>query len=183
MRPSAWRRERAWVGGRTRHSSGRAVADAGAQRAAGSRHGLRESGFVGGGGRRGIKDTHDLALARNIDLGLDAAPGLYIQGNREALRTLARNLVDNAVRYTPPGGTVQVRCRSVAHGRAPRGQRHGSRHCRAGSRADFRSFLSTRRSTGRRHGTRAWPSSRPLPSATERASTSARRPAEACRLP
>lgn len=62
----------------------------------------------------GIKDTHDLALARNIDLGLDAAPGLYIQGNREALRTLARNLVDNAVRYTPPGGTVQVRCRSAA---------------------------------------------------------------------
>jgi two-component system OmpR family sensor kinase/two-component system sensor histidine kinase QseC len=62
----------------------------------------------------GIKDTHDLALARNIDLGLDAAPGLYIQGNREALRTLARNLVDNAVRYTPPGGTVQVRCGSTA---------------------------------------------------------------------
>jgi two-component system OmpR family sensor kinase/two-component system sensor histidine kinase QseC len=61
----------------------------------------------------GIKDTHDLALARNIDLSLDAAPGLYIQGNREALRTLARNLVDNAVRYTPPEGTVQVRCRSL----------------------------------------------------------------------
>jgi signal transduction histidine kinase len=62
----------------------------------------------------GITDSHDLALARNIDLGLEAAPGLYIQGNREALRTLVRNLVDNAVRYTPPGGTVQVRCRSAA---------------------------------------------------------------------
>ena len=62
----------------------------------------------------GIKDSHDLAVARNIDLGLDAAPGLYVQGNREALRTLARNLVDNAVRYTPPGGTVQVRCRAGA---------------------------------------------------------------------
>ena len=62
----------------------------------------------------GIKDTHDLALARKIDLGLDAAPGLYILGNREALRALVRNLVDNAVRYTPLGGTVQVRCRSAA---------------------------------------------------------------------
>jgi signal transduction histidine kinase len=59
----------------------------------------------------GIRDTHDLALARNIDLELDAAPDLSIQGEREALRTLVRNLVDNAVRYTPPGGSVQVRCR------------------------------------------------------------------------
>lgn len=62
----------------------------------------------------GIKDTHDLALARNIDLGLDAAPGLLILGNNEALRTLVRNLVDNAVRYTLVGGTVQVRCRCAA---------------------------------------------------------------------
>ena len=61
-----------------------------------------------------IKDTHDLALARNIDMGLDAAAGLYILGNREALRTLVRNLVDNAVRYTSSGGTVQVRCRSTS---------------------------------------------------------------------
>ncbi len=100
----------------------------------------------------GIKDTHDLALARNIDLGLDAAPGLYIQGDREALRTLVRNLVDNAVRYTPPGGTVQVRCRSVGAGRAARSHRHGSRHRGAGSRAGVRSLLSTRCSTRRRHG-------------------------------
>jgi signal transduction histidine kinase len=62
----------------------------------------------------GIKDAHDLALARNIDLGLEATPALHIQGNREALRTLVRNLVDNAVRYTPRGGAVQVRCRSGA---------------------------------------------------------------------
>jgi len=58
----------------------------------------------------GITDAHDLAVAKNIDLGLDSASDLYIQGNREALRTLVRNLVDNALRYTPPGGSVQVRC-------------------------------------------------------------------------
>jgi signal transduction histidine kinase len=62
----------------------------------------------------GIRDSHDLALARSVDLGLDAAPGLVIEGNREALRTLVRNLVDNAVRYTPSGGSVQVRCRCTA---------------------------------------------------------------------
>jgi signal transduction histidine kinase len=62
----------------------------------------------------GIRDSHDLALARSVDLGLDAAPGLVIEGNREALRTLVRNLVDNAVRYTPSGGSVQVRCSCTA---------------------------------------------------------------------
>jgi signal transduction histidine kinase len=63
-----------------------------------------------------ITDTHELALARSIDLALDAAPGCLVRGNGEALRILARNLVDNAVRYTPPGGSVLVRCRSRAEG-------------------------------------------------------------------
>ena len=59
----------------------------------------------------GIADNHDLALTRNIDLSLDAPQKVLIRGDREALRTLVRNLVDNAVRYTPSGGSVQVRCR------------------------------------------------------------------------
>ena len=63
-----------------------------------------------------VTDTHELALARSIDLALDAAPGCLVRGNGEALRVLARNLVNNAVRYTPPGGSVLVRCRSAAAG-------------------------------------------------------------------
>jgi two-component system OmpR family sensor kinase/two-component system sensor histidine kinase QseC len=62
----------------------------------------------------GIQDTHDLAVSRNIDLGLDAVPELRIRGDAAGLRTLARNLVDNAVRYTPANGSVQVRTRSGA---------------------------------------------------------------------
>jgi two-component system OmpR family sensor kinase/two-component system sensor histidine kinase QseC len=58
----------------------------------------------------GISDAHELALSRHIDLGLDATPNLEVHGDREALRVLVRNLVDNAVRYTPPHGSVQVRC-------------------------------------------------------------------------
>jgi signal transduction histidine kinase len=65
---------------------------------------------------QGITDTHDLAIARNIDLSLDAVPSILVRGDGEALRTLVRNLVDNAVRYTPPGGSVQVRCRRAAEG-------------------------------------------------------------------
>jgi signal transduction histidine kinase len=62
----------------------------------------------------GVRDTHELAMSRNTDLGLEAEPNVLVRGNREALRVLVRNLVDNAVRYTPPLGTVQVRCRSSA---------------------------------------------------------------------
>jgi signal transduction histidine kinase len=64
----------------------------------------------------GIKDTHELAVARGIDLGLDGESKVPVFGDREALRTLARNLVDNAVRYTPVGGSVRVRCRNIADG-------------------------------------------------------------------
>jgi two-component system OmpR family sensor kinase len=39
-----------------------------------------------------------------------------VRGDGEALRTLVRNLVDNGVRYSPPRGSVQVRCRTTAEG-------------------------------------------------------------------
>jgi two-component system OmpR family sensor kinase len=50
-----------------------------------------------------------LAQARRIDLGLARCdPGLIVHGEREALRRLVSNLVDNAVRYTPERGRVDV---------------------------------------------------------------------------
>ncbi len=64
----------------------------------------------------GIADTHALALARHIDLSLESEPNTMVLGDREALRTLARNLVDNAVRYTPAGGAVQARTRRTSDG-------------------------------------------------------------------
>jgi len=64
----------------------------------------------------GIADTHAPALARGIDLGLDAEPDVRVMGDRDALRTLVRNLVDNAVRYTPAGGRVQVQTAKTPQG-------------------------------------------------------------------
>jgi two-component system sensor histidine kinase TctE len=55
------------------------------------------------------------ALARGIDLGLegDETPVL-VKGNALLLGELVSNLIDNALRYTPRGGTVTVR----VHGNA-----------------------------------------------------------------
>jgi two-component system OmpR family sensor kinase/two-component system sensor histidine kinase QseC len=61
---------------------------------------------------RGIADTHSLAAARGIDLSLDSGPDAWVRGDGDALRALVRNLVDNAVRYTPSGGSVEVICRT-----------------------------------------------------------------------
>jgi two-component system sensor histidine kinase TctE len=59
--------------------------------------------------------THlDAATAKRMDLGLDAKPAM-VMGHDWLLRELLGNLVDNAVKYTPEGGTVTIRC----------GRRHG----------------------------------------------------------
>jgi two-component system sensor histidine kinase TctE len=51
----------------------------------------------------------DAATAKRIDLGLDAN-NAQVVGHEWLLRELLGNLVDNAVKYTPQGGTVTIRC-------------------------------------------------------------------------
>ena len=58
--------------------------------------------------REVVAEMVPLADARKIDLGISASQPAYVLGDSDALRTLVRNLVDNAVRYTPEGGTVDV---------------------------------------------------------------------------
>ena len=51
----------------------------------------------------------DHAIERNIDLGFELE-NTQVNGNAWLLRELLANLIDNALRYTPPGGIVTVRC-------------------------------------------------------------------------
>ena len=55
-----------------------------------------------------VAELVPLADAGRIDLGVEAAHSATVRGDADALRTLLRNLIDNAVRYTPPGGRVDV---------------------------------------------------------------------------
>jgi len=58
--------------------------------------------------RRTVADFVPLAEAAGIDLGIEAAEAVRVSGDADALRRLLGNLLDNAVRYTPAGGRVDV---------------------------------------------------------------------------
>jgi two-component system OmpR family sensor kinase len=58
--------------------------------------------------REVVADLVPLADARRIDLGVASAEEASVQGDADALRVLVRNIIDNAIRYTPPGGRVDA---------------------------------------------------------------------------
>ncbi len=58
-----------------------------------------------------MADLAPQALAKRQQLSFDAEPGLHIMGNDVLLAVLARNLVDNAIRYSPASARVSVTLR------------------------------------------------------------------------
>jgi two-component system sensor histidine kinase TctE len=62
--------------------------------------------------RSAVQDWVQASFAHKIDLGFEAPPQpVNIVGNPTMLRELLSNLIDNALRYTPAGGSVTVRVR------------------------------------------------------------------------
>jgi two-component system, OmpR family, sensor kinase len=53
-------------------------------------------------------ELEPLAEARRVQLRLARLERATIQGEPQALHALVRNLIDNAIRYTPPGGEVRL---------------------------------------------------------------------------
>jgi heavy metal sensor kinase len=60
---------------------------------------------------RAVDLYRDVADAKGVTLAADAAPDVVVVADRTRLEQVAANLIDNAVKYTPPGGRVDVEVR------------------------------------------------------------------------
>ncbi len=58
--------------------------------------------------RRVLEDLQPLAEAKHIDIGVEGEQDAYLQVSELDLTAIVRNLVDNAIRYTPETGKVDL---------------------------------------------------------------------------
>ncbi len=63
-----------------------------------------------------VHSARTLALAKNITLTLNTPGELPIRADESLLRRLLLNLIDNAVKFTPPGGCVTVASQAASGG-------------------------------------------------------------------
>jgi two-component system sensor histidine kinase QseC len=66
--------------------------------------------------RRVLADIAPRAIAKHQSLELNNGPACIIRGDETLLTVLVRNLVDNAVRYSPPSARIDVRVACGASG-------------------------------------------------------------------
>ncbi len=68
--------------------------------------------------RRVLEDLYPLAEQKNLDIGMAEGADVAVLADEIDLLVLVKNLVDNAIRYTPAGGRIDLR--ALDGGPAPR---------------------------------------------------------------
>ena len=58
--------------------------------------------------RQAVADASELGSLRGVDVGLQDCDAAWVMGQPEGLRVLLRNLLDNAIKYSPVGGQVDL---------------------------------------------------------------------------
>jgi len=101
--------------------------------------------------QRVLEELAVLAQARNIDLGFERkGEAATVRGTPSMLHELVANLVDNAIRYTPPGGVVTAAVLGSTSGVTLCVEEQRTRHSGRAARARVRAFLpAARRRRGR----------------------------------
>jgi signal transduction histidine kinase len=62
---------------------------------------------------RAVDLYHDVAESKGVSLTMHASPGALVSGDRVRLEQVAANLLDNAIKYTQPGGRVTASVRQA----------------------------------------------------------------------
>ena len=66
-----------------------------------------------------VRDLESAAAARSVRIALEAPAGLAVRADRRRLAQVFRNLVDNAVKFSPEGARVDVAAEAAAGETAP----------------------------------------------------------------
>ena len=86
------------------------------QQASATAGGMASAVSLTDGVRQLVAESASRAAARHIDLGMQFDDEAQVRGQPEALTIMVRNLLDNAVKYTPEGGRVDVSVQRNAAG-------------------------------------------------------------------
>jgi heavy metal sensor kinase len=60
------------------------------------------------------RSVQTLASSKNIAVNIEPCPDIEFCGDEELLRRMALNLLDNAIKYTPDGGTVNIQLEELS---------------------------------------------------------------------
>ena len=94
--------------------------------------------------RQTVELYEDVADERGIHIETTAAPGLVASVDRNRMRQVLANLLDNAIKYTPAGGRVEIRASRDGRCRRRAAEGHRRRHSRRRTAAHLGSALPRR---------------------------------------